>query len=539
MSEQWRSRPGLARLIRVVVAVAPILLTIAISYALARALPPVGSGRERLAWWTFLLLVTLVSLYLLDKLFRRFAPLATLLKLSLVFPDEAPHRFSTALRAGSTKKLERKIEAIAQGGAAFDSTTAYAAQMLELIAMLGEHDRLTRGHCERVRAYTDLIMHEMGITGHDADRLRWAALLHDLGKLMVPAAILTKPTRPTDGEWKILKTHAAESARLAEPISDWLGEWYRTLGEHHERWDGEGYPAGLAGTDIHLGARVVAVADTYDVITSSRSYKNPIPAADARAEIARHAGSQFDPRVVRAFLSIGIGRLRFIAGPLAWITSLFGLSSAPVGVASTVTATALTIATVGAVAPGPTYEPLEDAVARNELGFSQTTTTSARSASTTTGQSTTTIEDASASGPLAPAAETTTTTEESGTSVPSTTTTFTTTTLPPTTASPSTSPATTPAPTSTTAPPPSLAVGPNLFAVAPETRTGDVVGTLSATNAPPDVRWLSTKSSPFSVDPDGTIRLADEELLYDNGMYGTNFSFPVTVTDPDGEAADG
>jgi hypothetical protein len=547
MSAEWRGRPAFARIIRVVVALAPILVTIAISYALARALPPIGSGRERLAWWLFLLGVTLGSLYLLDKLFRRFAPLATLLRISLVFPDQAPSRFGTALRAGSTKKLQKKIDEIALGGDAFDSNTAYAAQMLELIAMLGEHDRLTRGHCERVRAYTDLIMAEMDINGTDANQLRWAALLHDLGKLMVPAAILNKPTRPTETEWEVLKTHPAEGARLAEPITEWLGEWFRTIGEHHERWDGQGYPAGLAQTDIHLGARVVAVADTYDVITSSRSYKDPIPAADARAEIARHAGTQFDPKIVRAFLAIGIGRLRFIAGPLAWITSLFGLSSAPVGVASTVAATALTIATVGVVVPGPSDSGDEIAVPRTELGFSNeganldppVPRTSSTPPQTTTTSIPTAGAQASTPTTMAAPNEPSTTSDPPTTPTTSTTTPATTTpaTATPITAAPTTTTPTT-ATTSTAAPRPPLVVGPNQFIVAPETRTGDVVGTLSDSNALPGLTWTASGSEPFSVDPDGTVRLADEEDLYDNSMYGSQFTFAVEATAPDG-ASDG
>ncbi len=372
MSSEWRSRPALARLVRFIVAVAPILLTIVISHTLARTLPPVEPGSQRYLWWAFVLAITMACLYVLDRLFRRLAPVATLLRISLVFPDEAPGRYSTALRAGATKKLERKVEAVANGKAAFDDETSFATQMLEMVAMLGEHDRLTRGHCERVRAYTDLIMEEMGIEGADADRLRWAALLHDLGKLMVPQWILTKPGRPNETEWEILKTHAAEGQRLAAPLEDWLGDWIRAIGEHHERWDGQGYPNGLPAADIHLGARIVAVADTFDVITSSRSYKEPIPAADARAEIARNAGSQFDPKVVRAFLSIGIGRLRFVAGPLAWISSLFGVSSLPVGVAGTIATAALTVATVGVISAPAVAENIETAQQQSTLEFPRT-----------------------------------------------------------------------------------------------------------------------------------------------------------------------
>jgi HD-GYP domain-containing protein (c-di-GMP phosphodiesterase class II) len=163
--------------------------------------------------------------------------------------------------------------------------------MLELVALLSHHDRLTRGHCERVRAYTDLIIDEIGLPEDDAKKLRWAALLHDVGNLLVPFEILDKQGRPTEDEWDSVKSHAWQGQRLVKPLRGWLGEWALAVGQHHEPWDGGGYPVGLAGVKIHLGARIVSVADTYDVMTSARSYKDPLPAHVAGEEIARHAGA--------------------------------------------------------------------------------------------------------------------------------------------------------------------------------------------------------------------------------------------------------
>ena len=129
----------------------------------------------------------------------------------------------------------------------------------------------------------------------------------------------TRPGRPTDEEWQFIRSHPELGARLAEPLRAWLGEWADAISDHHERWDGKGYPRGIEGDDISLAGRIVAVADVFDVITSARSYKEPGDAVAARDEIARCAGAQFDPRVVRAFLSISLGRLRLAMGPLSWL----------------------------------------------------------------------------------------------------------------------------------------------------------------------------------------------------------------------------
>ena len=348
---RWLARPHLARVIRFSLIVFPFAMTVSMGLVVSTFLPPEKLGINRWLWLALLVIAAAMSVRVLHRLARRVLPLATLYKFSLIFPDETPSRFGVALRTGSTRSLRMRIEEIQAGGDALTGHDAYAAQMLELVAMLDEHDRLTRGHCERVRAYTDLIIEELGLHERDANRLRWAALLHDLGKLMVPAEILNKKGDPDKDEWEIVKTHPAEGLRLAQPLAVWLGDWLDAVGQHHERWDGDGYPAGLAATDIHLGARIVAVADAYDVMTSVRSYKAPLPAHMAVAEIADCAGSQFDPLVARAFLDVGLGPLRRTAGPLAWFAGLpvvakMGL----VGMAaSTAGATAITLAAIATV----------------------------------------------------------------------------------------------------------------------------------------------------------------------------------------------
>ena len=100
-----------------------------------------------------------------------------------------------------------------------------------------------------MRALTDLVASDMGLSRHDADRLRWAALLHDIGKLAVPAKILNKPGKPDAREWNLLQRHPEEGAKLIGPLAAWLGEWASAVDSHHERYDETGYPRGLAGTD--------------------------------------------------------------------------------------------------------------------------------------------------------------------------------------------------------------------------------------------------------------------------------------------------
>ncbi len=193
---------------------------------------------------------------------------------------------------------------------------------------------MTRGHAEHVRAYAHLIGQEIGLDEDDLAKLGWAALVHDVGKLEVPAALLNKAGRPTAEEWDVIRLHPAAAARHIEGLRPWLGGWVDAATQHHERLDGDGYPAGLRGPEISLGGRVVAIADAYDVMTSARSYKKPLPVAAARAELAHNAGTQFDPALVRAFLSVSLGRMRVVLGPLGWLTQLPQLLQAPVAVAS-------------------------------------------------------------------------------------------------------------------------------------------------------------------------------------------------------------
>ncbi len=318
---RWVGRPWLARLVRIAVYVVPFVFSVAAAFTLSQVIEPAPNIALAVLRVIAIALGATLAMRVVDSLMRRMLPLAALFDLTLVFPDQAPSRFKVALRSGASNvDLQQQLSEYQKMGA--DEPARAAERLLELVGALSKHDRLTRGHSERVRAYAQMIGKEMGLSGDDLDKLRWAGLIHDIGKLKIDPAILNKPGKLTDEEYEIIKTHPELGAELAAPLAGWLGHSVLAVSEHHEKWDGTGYPRGLRGTEISLAARIVAVADVFDVMTSVRSYKAARPATDARAELARCAGSHFDPAVVRAFLSLSLGRLRLAMGPLSWVTQL-------------------------------------------------------------------------------------------------------------------------------------------------------------------------------------------------------------------------
>jgi putative nucleotidyltransferase with HDIG domain len=313
---RWRPRPWLSFALRLVSVLVPAAAGVASAYVFVGVVP-MPEGPATIPWLLGLVVSSTIATAFAERIGKRFLPLSMLLRLSLVFPDRAPSRFAMARGAGNVRVLERRIrEAHTEG---VDPGPARAAeQILALVAALSAHDRKTRGHSERVRAFTDLAAGELKLGEADRDRLRWAALLHDIGKLRVPARILNKAGRPDAREWETLQGHPIAGARIAAPLLPWLGPWGNAIEQHHERFGGGGYPRSLAGEEISLAARIVSVTDSFEVMTAARSYKKPLSVSAARRELAACAGEQFDPAIVRAFLNVSLGRLWLTVGPMSW-----------------------------------------------------------------------------------------------------------------------------------------------------------------------------------------------------------------------------
>jgi response regulator RpfG family c-di-GMP phosphodiesterase len=179
----------------------------------------------------------------------------------------------------------------------------YRATLRALAGTLEAKDFETRGHSDRVVANCVRLGREMGLSDADLFGLEQGALLHDIGKIGVPDAILLKPGPLTDQEWHQMRQHIDHGLRIIGGI-DFLSGARPVVGQHHEKYDGSGYPNGLRGESIHIHARIFAVADAYDAITSDRPYRNGMGYATAREQIVKGSGTHFDPKVVAAFLRI-------------------------------------------------------------------------------------------------------------------------------------------------------------------------------------------------------------------------------------------
>ncbi len=179
----------------------------------------------------------------------------------------------------------------------FYATITMLAQAVEM------RDEYTGGHTARVTQYSTLLAQHLDVSAKDLHLIRIGTPLHDIGKIGIDDAILRKPGKLTPSEFEVMKTHTTKGAKILEQVVE-LHDVIPIVRSHHERWDGMGYPDGLAGTNIPMLARIVAVADAFDAMTSDRPYRKGMPPEQAFAEVEKNKGKQFDPEIAEKFLRI-------------------------------------------------------------------------------------------------------------------------------------------------------------------------------------------------------------------------------------------
>ena len=253
-----------------------------------------------------------------------------------------------ARRALTERRLDGTSRRLLAPGSSADDQVVLLRRMSQL---LETRDPYTHGHSRRVARHAERTAREMGLSRELVAEIRAAALVHDIGKINVPRPILTKPGRLTDTEFALVKRHASDGAAMVAKLGD--AQLTGIVRHHHERMDGTGYPDRLAGEDIPVGARVIAVADTFDAITSTRPYRKPRTHRQALDVLEREAGTQLDPLAVAAFVgyytsrkSVGWAAM-LAAAPQRLLSGLGGVQS---GLASGVAPIAQTACSVGGVA---------------------------------------------------------------------------------------------------------------------------------------------------------------------------------------------
>jgi putative nucleotidyltransferase with HDIG domain len=190
-----------------------------------------------------------------------------------------------------TAELDRALDSLEE---------AYRSTLRALTAALETRDQETHGHSERVVTYSLRLGREYGLNRDEMKALEFGSLLHDIGKIGVPDSILRKPAKLTEEEWERMREHPLHGQQILRGI-EFLKGAARVVAQHHEKWDGSGYPLGLRQEDIDVCARIFAVADAFDAITSDRVYRRGKSYDAAAQELDEWAGKQFDPKVVKAF----------------------------------------------------------------------------------------------------------------------------------------------------------------------------------------------------------------------------------------------
>jgi HD-GYP domain-containing protein (c-di-GMP phosphodiesterase class II) len=183
-------------------------------------------------------------------------------------------------------------------------STAYRGTAMLLGDVIEADDEYTGSHSRDVVDLVVNVADKLGLEPRARQRAEFAALLHDVGKVKIPAEVINKAGPLDDAEWELMKTHTLVGEQLLERIGGLLGDVGRIVRSCHERWDGGGYPDGLAGEEIPLEARIVCACDAWSAMTTDRSYRKALSHAEAAAELRASAGTHFDPRVVDALVDV-------------------------------------------------------------------------------------------------------------------------------------------------------------------------------------------------------------------------------------------
>jgi putative nucleotidyltransferase with HDIG domain len=192
----------------------------------------------------------------------------------------------------------------ARYAAALELNRAYRGTVMLLSDVLEAEDEYTAEHSRSVVDLADAVADELGIDPESRQEVSFAALLHDVGKIAIPKEILHKPAALTDEEFEMIKRHTIEGQLMLDRVGGLLSRVGKIVRSCHERWDGNGYPDGLAGLEIPVAARIVFACDAYNAMTTNRPYRDAMPREAAIAELVANAGTQFDPEVVAALISV-------------------------------------------------------------------------------------------------------------------------------------------------------------------------------------------------------------------------------------------